>query len=71
MPTKLRHRPIGDIIHPLAGLGVAVAGVTRENTEFENRLAATLPRVRHRQVCHTSRSPLVLADDLCNVRTID
>ena len=26
MPNKLRHRPIGNIIHPLAGLGVAVAG---------------------------------------------
>jgi tRNA pseudouridine(55) synthase len=26
IPHKLRHRPIGDIIHPLAGLGVAVAG---------------------------------------------
>lgn len=26
MPHKLRHRPIGDVIHPLAGLGVAVAG---------------------------------------------
>jgi hypothetical protein len=32
MPHKLRHRPIGDIISPGAGLGVAVAGESLSST---------------------------------------